>query len=117
MNTEDTIRRFLDQYIDATARRDLSQMRALFHENASFSGILGGRKIVGSIYPFFDHLAQNEVFSNYRARIVAVSPAHDAAGARIEERNLFGTTFDTFLHMVLFQDLGWQITAKLSQSR
>ncbi|MBJ3764027.1 nuclear transport factor 2 family protein [Maribius pontilimi] len=117
MTTEDEIRALLARYIDATARRDLSQMRALFHENAAFSGTLGGRSLVGSIYPFFDHLAQNEVYSTYEARIVAVSAAKGSGGARIEERNLFGATVDTFLHMVRFDDAGWQITAKLSRPR
>ncbi|SHI75799.1 Putative lumazine-binding [Palleronia salina] len=116
MGAEDAARATLEQFIDATARRDLSLMRSLFHADAAFSGRLGQREVVGSIYPFFDHLAQNEVYSTYAARIVALSAAPGCAGARLEQRELFGATWDTFLHLRDGPE-GWQITAMLSCPR
>lgn len=116
MKPEQQIRQVLDAYIDATARRDLALMRDIFHDDAAFSGRLGDRDLVCSIYPFFDHLAQNAVYSTYNARIIAVSAARTCGGARLEERELFGTTWDTFLHLVHAPD-GWRITAKMSQPR
>ena len=96
------IERVVRLYIDGAQEGDAAKLRDAFHQDAWMFGSIGGRR---ADMPIADMIAMTDgkpadVDGSYRARIVAIDRAGDAATATVEQDGFWGTASftDFFTH-------------------
>lgn len=102
----------LKQYELGTQTRNIELLRQIAHKDCSMAGYLGSDLLIGSLEPFFDFLANNEVSENYRSAICINCVEGNTARAKVIEENLFGMSFVNDFHLIKV-DADWLIVAKL----
>ncbi|WP_157976557.1 nuclear transport factor 2 family protein [Parahaliea mediterranea] len=113
------VRAVIESYVKACRSGDTMALRALFHDEASMSGFLGGAEILGTPEPFFDAVAQNPAPQTtglpYEATIKAVIVSDRIGTVELHEQGYLGMNFINHFHLML-EDGQWYITAKLFES-
>lgn len=116
---QQAVRAVIESYVNACRSGDVMALRALFHEEASMSGFLGGNAIAGTPEPFFEAVAQNPAPRaaglSYEATIESVSVHGRIGTAELHEQGYLGMNFVNHFQLLLL-DGQWYITAKLFDS-
>jgi Putative lumazine-binding len=108
------IERVVRLYIEGTRAGDGAKLREAFHEDARMFGSIAGRR---ADMPISDMISMSDgnpadVNGSYRARIVAIDQAGDAATATIEEDGVWGTVSLTDFFTLARIDGDWTIVSR-----
>jgi hypothetical protein len=108
------IERVVRLYIDGAREGDAAKLRDACHQDAWMFGSVGGRR---ADMPIADMIAMTDgkpadVDGSYRARIVAIDRAGDAATATVEQDGFWGTvSFTDFFTLARIDD-DWKIVSR-----
>ncbi|MEL7087473.1 MAG: nuclear transport factor 2 family protein [Planctomycetota bacterium] len=103
----------VDAYVQGTRTRDITLLKAIFHESAVMTGWFGPDFLHGGPEPFYGALEANDIGPDYTSNVVSVDKADRIATAQLDESNLLGLTFTNHFQMCQIADGSWRITAKL----
>lgn len=113
MSDQADARAVIDEYVAASAARDVDRLKSIFHPQALMSGYLGDQSLIGSPQPFFDAVqhAPPGAKNGYRAEITQIEVTGRVASATLKEQNFLGMNFTDYFHLA---KLGgrWTIVSK-----
>ncbi len=110
----DAIARVCQLYMDGGAKGDAGTLKEAFHAEARVFGNAGGRRLDLPIDQFFEVACRAPLGTggSYRARIMAVHQARDAAVAVLAEDGCWGrVSFIDYLSLARFDGV-WKIVCK-----
>jgi hypothetical protein len=114
IDDHDAIAAVLQLYIDGSARGDVAKLRDAFHDDARMFGAVGDQRLDVPIAEFFAMAGQKpaDVDGSYRARILSIDQAGDAATASLAEDGFWGAL--SFVDFFLLNRIAgrWTIVAK-----
>ena len=116
-NSEEDVRKVVQQYIDGTYQGDVKALRDCFHPKAVMNGYLGDQLLVGGPEPFFENMenapsSMAEAAAPYKAEIVSVDVVGNVASVTIKETGFAGSMdFTDFFHLLKVQG-EWKIMSK-----
>jgi Putative lumazine-binding len=110
IDEQDAITRILQLYIDGSARGDVAKLKEAFHPDSRMFGSLAGRRIDIPIQAFFELAAKGpaDTTGRYRARVLNVTRAGDAAVAQVAEDGFWGSvSFVDFFSLAKIDGRWW----------
>ncbi len=108
----DAIAKILQHYIDGAKSGSGDNMKAAFHDEATFFGNVGADVFGGPIQQLFDWNDENGPASELHARIASIDLIGTVAAVRVELNNWTGHRF-TDLFTLLKVDGEWKIMNKV----
>jgi hypothetical protein len=112
MDDYDGITTVIDQYLAGAMSGKGSDMKPVFHEDATNFGYVRDRKFAGPIQQLFDWNDENGPASDLEARIASIDLAGSVATVRLELDDWTGDRFTDFFTL-LKVDGEWKIMNKV----
>ncbi len=106
----------MKRYVDAVFHADVEVLQSLFHPQASMTGYLEDKLLVGTPEPFLadirGHPPMADSGAPFRGDISDIQVVGRAASAKLAEVGFFGTmSFVNFFHLVNIEG-DWKIVSK-----
>lgn len=115
MDESTSVRKVIQEYIDACSSGSVERLQAIFHPNALMSGYMRGQYLMGSLQPFYEAVrgapAPAASGADYRAEITSIEVSGPVASVTLKEKGYLGMNFTDFFHLAKV-DGSWKIISK-----